>query len=105
MTTRKPLPRDPEVPNLSPLLSAWEWQQHGNCVGENSETFFLPEGSRMAAKQRRETEAKLFCLACPVREQCLAHALSVPEDYGVWGGMTADERRTLIIKRKRFRNG
>ena len=29
---------------------------------------------------------------CPVLAQCRAHALQVREPYGVWGGMTEDER-------------
>jgi WhiB family redox-sensing transcriptional regulator len=31
-------------------------------------------------------EAKALCLACPVREACLAGALSRREPWGVWGG-------------------
>ena len=35
--------------------------------------------------------ARGVCAACPVIEQCLAHAL-LHEGYGVWGGTTAAER-------------
>ncbi len=31
-------------------------------------------------------EAKALCLECPVREACLAGALSRREPWGVWGG-------------------
>src|SRR5215211_6937314 len=31
-------------------------------------------------------EAKALCLACPVREACLAGALRRREPWGVWGG-------------------
>lgn len=31
-------------------------------------------------------EAKALCLDCPVREACLAGALSRREPWGVWGG-------------------
>ena len=37
--------------------------------------------------------AKAICRACPVREQCLADALERGEVHGVWGGLSAKERR------------
>jgi len=37
-------------------------------------------------------EAKAFCAACPVLNPCRAWALSRPQEQGVWGGMTEDER-------------
>jgi hypothetical protein len=30
-----------------------------------------------------------------VRTACLEHALNVPEQYGVWGGMTVEQRQAL----------
>jgi WhiB family redox-sensing transcriptional regulator len=36
------------------------------------------------------------CARCPVIESCLKHALSVREPYGVWGGMSEEERARLI---------
>lgn len=35
-------------------------------------------------------------MRCPVRAQCAAHALQVREPYGVWGGLTEDEREELM---------
>jgi WhiB family redox-sensing transcriptional regulator len=43
----------------------------------------------------RERRAKAVCAACPVREQCLAHAVAYDERYGIWGGLNQDERRHL----------
>jgi WhiB family redox-sensing transcriptional regulator len=38
--------------------------------------------------------AKLICAKCPVRRECLDYALAEPEPLmGVWGGLTAHERR------------
>lgn len=36
--------------------------------------------------------AKAVCFACPVRGSCLAEALDVKEDWGIWGGYTRPER-------------
>jgi WhiB family redox-sensing transcriptional regulator len=41
------------------------------------------------------TEAKKLCVRCPVRKACLGFALTTRQDYGIWGGLTEDERRIL----------
>ena len=47
----------------------------------------------------RQREARNFCRACPVRTECLAHALDQRIEFGVWGGMTERERRALLRSR------
>lgn len=89
--------------DLRPIYDEWEWQEQGNCVGVDVEVFFLPTMARGADKAYRESVAKQVCEGCPVIQECLAHALRVPEDYGVWGGTTPEERaellgRTLVIE-------
>lgn len=39
--------------------------------------------------------AKTYCGRCPIRELCLEYAMSANEQYGVWGGMSAAERRAM----------
>jgi WhiB family redox-sensing transcriptional regulator len=78
------------------------WQDNAACRGEDPDTFFHPEGERGPAREARERAAKAVCAACPVLAQCAAHALAVREPYGVWGGMSEDERRAL--KRRVARN-
>lgn len=78
--------------NLRPVADVWEWQQQGNCQGVDPELFFLEFNLRDGAKRKKEQEAKAVCKGCPVIAKCLNHALTVPEEYGVWGGMSADER-------------
>ncbi len=51
------------------------------------------------AKKTNVREAKKICAGCPVKEQCLEYGLTHVE-YGVWGGLTANERRTLNRKRR-----
>ncbi len=43
----------------------------------------------------RADRAKAICQLCPVLEQCRRHALAAREPYGVWGGLTEEERREL----------
>ena len=40
-------------------------------------------------------------MRCPVRAECAAHALAVREPYGVWGGLTEDEREELMGRARR----
>ncbi|MFO7701064.1 MAG: WhiB family transcriptional regulator, partial [Acidimicrobiia bacterium] len=42
-----------------------------------------------------EAIALAVCAACPVRVECLGHALATNERFGVWGGTTEKERRSL----------
>jgi len=79
-----------------PVAEVWDWQLLGACRGKDSAQFFHPDGERGSSRNRREMAAKSVCHACPVRAQCAAHALSVREPYGVWGGFTESERLRLL---------
>jgi WhiB family transcriptional regulator, redox-sensing transcriptional regulator len=72
-----------------PNADLWDWQLV-------SSLFFHPEGERGAARSSREAAAKEVCMRCPVRAACAAHALAVREPYGVWGGLTEDEREEML---------
>lgn len=37
--------------------------------------------------------AATTCEACPVSRECLAVAVETRQDYGIWGGKTARQRR------------
>ena len=54
------------------------------------------------AEEPRELErAKTLCAQCPIRQECLAGAVSRGEPWGVWGGEILD--RGTVISRKRPR--
>ncbi|WP_331737495.1 WhiB family transcriptional regulator [Streptomyces sp. NBC_00019] len=78
---------------LRPLLSDWQWQQRAACRGMSSSTFFSPPGERGRARRDREEQARSICGGCEVRAICRATALKHGETYGVWGGLSDDERR------------
>jgi len=80
----------------TPVAEVWDWQLHGSCRGESTSLFFHPDGERGPARARRQAAAKAVCAQCPVIDACLKHALSVREPYGVWGGMSEEERARLI---------
>jgi WhiB family redox-sensing transcriptional regulator len=73
----------------------WEWQVAARCRGRD-DLFFHPHGEREPARSRREAAAKQICGSCPVRQECLDHALATAEPYGVWGGLSETEREQLL---------
>jgi WhiB family transcriptional regulator, redox-sensing transcriptional regulator len=75
-----------------PIADIWEWQLQGACRTSDPDLFFHPEGERGPRKARRDEAARAVCAGCPVLAQCRAHALAVREPYGVWGGLTEDDR-------------
>lgn len=84
---------------LKPVHDKWEWQYDGACRDTNPEDFFLDPNMRGVNKRNREVSAIKICNTCPVKQECLDHALSVPEYFGVWGGMTEEQRFEILKKR------
>jgi WhiB family transcriptional regulator, redox-sensing transcriptional regulator len=78
-----------------PVADIWEWQLQGSCRDADPRLFFHPEGERGPARRERDAAARQVCGACPVLEQCRSHALAVREPYGVWGGLTEDDREAI----------
>jgi WhiB family redox-sensing transcriptional regulator len=67
------------------------WRHRARCRDEDPDTLFV-----QGARQR---DVREVCKACPVRTECLAHALDNRIRFGVWGGMTERERRALLKRR------
>ena len=86
-----------------PIAELWEWQFQGLCRTTNPDIFFHPEGERGPSRRRREARAKAICEQCPVLRECREHALAVHEPYGVWGGMTEEEREEVYRRSARPR--
>ena len=86
-----------------PITTLWEWQYQGACIGMDSMRFFHPEGERGSSRGKRDEDAKAVCSTCPVIVDCRNHALATHEPYGVWGGMTEEERRAWIDREENGR--
>jgi WhiB family redox-sensing transcriptional regulator len=51
-----------------------------------------------SSKQRHQpavAACKAVCVVCPVRDTCLSLAMTNKEMFGIWGGVTFEERRKL----------
>jgi len=74
------LPEDPTPPD--------HWQDKAACFGVDPDVFF-------PISEEEAGPALTFCASCRIREECLAWALKNGERYGVWGGLTEQQRRRL----------
>lgn len=77
----------------------WAWADLGNCV-ENPDLFYHKENEPRASRRLKEKEAKLLCDSCPVKPECQHHAMDHRELYGVWGGMSENERHRLAGRQR-----
>ncbi|MFD8211512.1 WhiB family transcriptional regulator [Streptomyces sp. NPDC059695] len=72
------------------------WMVSAVCRTAHADELFV-EG-------QAQSRAKTLCTGCPVRAECLAHALDSRIEHGVWGGMTERERRALLKRRPLVRS-
>jgi WhiB family redox-sensing transcriptional regulator len=73
-------------PNTSPPDMC---QESAACHGIDPDVFF-------PTSEEEAGPALAYCAACGIRELCLAWALKNGERYGVWGGLTEQQRRRLV---------
>ena len=87
--------------NIVQQDNAEGWQRFAACSGEMSTAFYPPVHTEdRRAKRLRESRAKAVCASCPVKSDCLDHAITHDERYGIWGGQTAKERRLVLLASK-----
>lgn len=72
---------------------AQPWQEAAACKSLPLEMFFPP------AEQEADA-AKAICSECTVREPCLEAALAAGERFGIWGGMSTEERQIVVARRR-----
>lgn len=73
-----------------------QYPRDAECKKHDPDIFF-PEREKGPLAR----EAIRICLGCPVRQQCLEGAIVRDEPFGVWGGMTTNQRRSLIRRAKK----
>ena len=74
------------------------WLTGAACRQHDPELFFPISASGAAISQL--ARAKKICGRCPVAGQCLEYALETGQRFGVWGGTTDEERRTIRRRRQ-----
>lgn len=75
------------------------WHNGAACANECPELFFPVGRSRDA--QMQTALAKRICADCPVKTECLRHAVECDEQAGIWGGLDTHERQALVANASR----
>lgn len=70
------------LPKLPP------WMGDALCAQTDPEIFFPDKGGTTAP-------AKAVCARCAVAAECLDYALEHEEHFGIWGGVSERNRRSL----------
>ncbi len=89
---RKPGVNGPE--RLVVEISVRSWVDRANCRGIDSQLFYPDRGEPTR-------QAKEVCRGCEVRDDCLDYALTSGQKFGIWGGTSERERRSLRSRRLR----
>ncbi len=84
------------VPRGRPRSSGATWRDFAACLSIGPEPFFPDKGQADLARA-----AKRVCATCPVTAECLNFAFAIGADFGIFGGTTAEERRTLLRRERR----
>lgn len=72
-------------------ISSWDlpdFPDRALCSETDGDLFFPDKGGSASA-------AKAICKRCDARDACLKWALDRNEQWGIWGGMSAEERAKL----------
>ena len=78
------------------MIRNQHWRTKAACAGRSPSLWF-PDGTGHGPAAQ---EALTICRSCPVATECLTHALTQPEHFGIWGGHTETQRHQLRTARK-----
>lgn len=73
-----------------------EWQLKAHCAGVGLDNYFGNEQEQPTMSFKQIRQASKLCDVCPVYRECLNHALSNKEEYGVWAGTSGRVRRKIF---------
>lgn len=68
------------------------------CLEVDPDLFFATDKEGIA-------EAKSICRTCPLVVLCAQRALAAGEEHGVWGALSAEERKGMLTQQARSSSG
>lgn len=74
-------------------LPTGDWTRDAACRNKPVD-WFHPEYPAHTATYAR---ARAVCAQCPIVDQCLAYAIVINTEFGMWGATTPRERRAIRI--------
>lgn len=72
------------------------WHRDAKCLGTIDDTIFFGELKPESNGPTGIKAAKAFCNNCPVFTECLRHALTNREAWGIWASTTIKERQLIF---------
>ena len=90
---------DPDEGFRSPTPLEVTWHAEAACYrlwyeNPGDDIFFVDTKTESI---RKTVAAKQWCYKpCPVRSECLKSSLEFRDKFGVWGGLSFDERKKLL---------
>jgi hypothetical protein len=100
--------RDHSGPAMHSAVDFWihhshpDWHERAKCKDSDQEVFYGEEDRAGKARHHPNltvdevARARRICNACPVQMECLTHAIVEREEFGIWGGSTAGQRKRWI---------
>jgi hypothetical protein len=73
------------------------WREKALCRNYDDLDFYTEDRNEMK-------RVKMICKSCPVADHCLKFAVNANEIFGVWGGFSQRERRTIRRNHKNIDN-
>ena len=80
---------------LHDLLNPEQWHRRAACASYDPELWWREDTRDLGRKIALD-----ICESCPVRGECLEHALATPEKDGIWGGLLPYQRARLAVARR-----
>lgn len=68
-----------------------DWMEAARCAQSDPELWFPGTGDYIASQR-----ARAICFTCPVKTECREYALAEEIPFGIWGGLTADQRGAML---------
>lgn len=78
-----------------------DWRQGAPCGEVDADLFF----DRAEEDELDLMTAKIICASCPVAADCLDSAMLNREEFGIWGGLTPEERKGYMRQWLRLKGG
>lgn len=94
---------DAADPRLQGPMRALPWADEALCAQTDPDLWYPEKAAAtfMTIDGDRVSHAKAICRRCQVRTTCLDYAMGANEEYGIWGGLTTNERDQLRARRNR----
>ncbi len=77
-------------------MTTRSWDDDAACKGHPDLPWFPPDKDELEGQDWSSflySIARPICTTCPCREECLNYALENKITYGMWGGLTPEERK------------